>query len=115
MKLILLFLFVMNINSASLLAQEKTETDLDIAFQNAKKGLYWALSNIPVKKDKLEHELISDDKLYCEVKLFKEVNGVKVEAIGYNQTNQVKITVYKSNDTLEKEGYKIINSWSGEE
>jgi len=115
MKLILILSAVMFLNLTSLFAQEKTEADLDLAFQNAKKGLYWALSNIPVKKAKLEHELISDDKLSCEVKLYKEINGVKVESTGFNETNQVKIVIYKSNESLEKEGYKIINMWSGEE
>lgn len=115
MKFVIIFSAVLFINSPSLLAQEKTEADLDLAFQNAKKGLYWALSNIPIKKAKLEQELISEDKLYCEVKLYKEINGVKVESTGFHQTNQVKIIIYKSNDSLEKEGYKIVNTWSGEE
>jgi hypothetical protein len=115
MNFVIIFSVVLFINSTSLFAQEKTETDLDIAFQNAKKGLYWALSNIPEKKSKLEQELIADDKLYCEVKLYKEVNGVKVESTGFHQTNQVKIIIYKSNDNLEKEGYKVVNTWSGEE
>jgi hypothetical protein len=115
MNIVIILSAVLFINSASLFAQEKTETDLDLAFQNAKKGLYWVLSNIPIKKSKLEQELIADDKLYCEVKLYKEVNGVKVESTGFHQTNQVKIIIYKSNDNLEKEGYKVVNTWSGEE
>jgi hypothetical protein len=86
-------------------SQEKLESDIDYAYQNAKKGIYWALSNIPEKKTKLESELIADDKLYAEVKLYKEVNGVKIESTGFFHSNEVRIKIYKSYDSLEKDGY----------
>lgn len=85
--------------------QQKLEDDVEIAFQNAKKGIYWALSNIPDRRVKLDNNLIADDLLYSSVKLFKEVNGVKIESVGYYQSNEVKIIVYKSNDSLIKDGY----------
>lgn len=85
--------------------QQKLEDDIETAYQNAKKGIYWALTNIPEKKVKLDNNLIADDLLYASVKLFKEVNGVKIEAIGYYRSNEVKIIVYKSNDSLIKDGY----------
>jgi hypothetical protein len=88
-------------------AQEKLENDIDMAYQNAKKGIYWALSNIPEKKSKLDNELIADDRLYASVRLDKEVNGVKVTSRGFYQTNEVEIIVYKSFDSLLKEGYNI--------
>lgn len=86
-------------------AQEKLQNDVDVAYQNAMKGIYWALSNIPEKKSKIESDLIADDKLYAEVKLYKEVKGVKVNSTGYFHSNKVEITIYKSYDNLEKEGY----------
>jgi hypothetical protein len=86
-------------------AQEKLESDIDYAYQNAKKGIYWALTNIPDKKSKIEKDLIADDKLVAEVTLYKEVNGVKVISTGYYHSNKVEIKVYKSYDTLAKEGY----------
>ncbi len=86
-------------------SQEKLESDIDYAYQNAKKGIYWALSNIPEKKTKLDNELIADDKLYAVVKLHKEVNGIKVESTGYYHSNEVRIKIYKSFDSLEKDGY----------
>ena len=86
-------------------SQEKLESDIDFAYQNAKKGIYWALSNIPEKKTKLESDLIADDKLYAVVKLHKEVNGIKVESTGYYHSNEVRIKIYKSYDSLEKDGY----------
>ncbi len=86
-------------------SQEKIESDIDFAFQNAKKGIYWALSNLPKKKSKVESDLIADDRLYAHVRLDKEVNGVKIVSTGYYQTNKVIISIYRSNDSLEEYGY----------
>jgi len=91
----------------SLLAQAKTDQDIDVAYQNAKKGIYWALSNIPGKKSTMDNDLIAEDKLYASVKLSKEVQGVKVVSTGYYQTNEVAITIYKSYESLKKEGYNV--------
>ena len=91
----------------SLSAQTKTEDDMNLAYQNAKKGIYWALENIPGKKASLDNDLIAEDKLYASVKINKEVQGVKVSSIGYYQTNQVEIIIYKSYDSLKAEGYNI--------
>ncbi len=86
-------------------SQEKIESDIDFAFQNAKKGIYWALSNLPKKKSKVESDLIADDRLYAHVRLDKEVNGVKIVSTGHYQTNKVIISIYRSNDSLEEYGY----------
>ncbi len=86
-------------------SQTKIEEDVEIAYQNAKKGIYWALDNIPEKKVKLENDLIADDKLYARVKLDKEIFGIKIESTGYNNSNEVTITLYKSDESLVKEGY----------
>ncbi len=86
-------------------SQEKMESDIDYAYQNAKKGIYWALSNIPEKKSKLDNDLIADDRLYAHVRLDKEVNGVKIVSTGYYQTNKVTISIYRSNDSLKENGY----------
>ena len=45
----------------SLSAQTKTEDDMNVAYQNAKKGIYWALENIPGKKASLDNDLIAED------------------------------------------------------
>jgi hypothetical protein len=101
-----LFIIVLTVLlSTTGLSQEKIESDIDYAYQNAKKGIYWALSNIPQKKSKLEDDLIADDRLYAQVKLTKEVNGVKIVSTGYYQTNQVTISIYRSNDSLKENGY----------
>jgi hypothetical protein len=104
MRILFIMTLICLLNSATL-SQQKLEDDIEIAYQNAKKGLYYALSNIPPKKARLDGNLISNDILLANVKLSKEVNGVKVEATGYFHSNEVKITIYKSNDSLIKDGY----------
>jgi len=106
-----LFLFL----PVSLLSQAKTEQDIDVAYQNAKKGIYWALSNIPGKKATMDNDLIAEDKLYASVKLSKEVQGVKISSKGYYQTNEVEITVYRSYESLKAEGYNVPSSGWGED
>ncbi|HEY6436078.1 MAG TPA: hypothetical protein VIY47_05780 [Ignavibacteriaceae bacterium] len=111
MLFFVLFLFL----PIGLLAQAKTDQDIDLAYQNAKKGVYWALSNIPGKKATLDNDLIAEDKLYASVKISKEVQGVKVVSTGYYQTNQVGITIYKSYESLKAEGYNVPSSGWGED
>ena len=107
---ILIFFSAFNLS-----AQEKTEQDIDLAYQNAKKGIYWALSNIPGKKASLANDLIAEDKLYASVKINKEVNGVKVSSTGFYQSNQIEIIIYKSYDSLKAEGYNVPSSSWGED
>jgi len=81
------------------------DDEIDKALVNAKKGMYWALGNIPEKKIRITHELVADNKLYSTVKLQKKVNGVKVESTGYFNSNEVTIVVYISTDSLLSAGY----------
>ena len=101
----LLFLISFVFISSNSFSQQKLEEDIEVAFQNAKKGVYYALSNIPPKKARMDGNLVSNDVLLANVKLSKEVNGVKVESTGYYHSNEVKIVIYKSNDSLIKDGY----------
>jgi len=100
-KFILPFLFL----TTTIFSQSKIEDDIEYALVNAKKGIYWALSNIPVKKAKIEKSIVNEDKLLAKVKVAKELNGVRVESTGYNQTNEVTIVLYRSRDSLIKDGY----------
>lgn len=100
-QFILPFLFMTQI----IFSQSKIEDDIEFALVNAKKGIYWALSNIPVKKSKIEKSIINEDKLLAKVKVAKELNGIRVESTGYNQTNEVTIILYRSRDSLIKDGY----------
>ena len=108
MKSYLILSFLIGVfGVCSLSAQTKTEDDMNLAYQNAKKGIYWALENIPGKKASLDNDLIGEDKLYASVKINREVNGVKVVSKGFYLTNHVEITIYKSYDTLKSEGYNV--------
>lgn len=100
-QFVLPFLFMTQI----IFSQSKIEDDIEFALVNAKKGIYWALSNIPVKKSKIEKSIVNEDKLLAKVKVAKELNGVRVESTGYNQTNEVTIVLYRSRDSLIKDGY----------
>lgn len=86
-------------------AQSTIESDVEFALQNAKKGIYWALSNIPVKKSKIDNSLIDGDKIISHVKLSKEINGVRIESTGYYGTNELTIVMYRSKDSLIKDGF----------
>ena len=114
MKLLLIFGIFLSLQFV-LTAQSKTDNDIDIAYQNAKKGIYWGLSNIPGKKSSLDNDLIGEDKLYASVKVEKEVQGVKVTSKGYFNTNEVEITIYRSYESLKAEGYNVPNSGWGED
>lgn len=81
------------------------ETEIDSAFQNSKRGIYWSLANLKKTKIKLENKLVQDDKLYAAVKLTKEINGVRVESTGFHNGAEVTIVVFRSFDSLTKEGY----------
>ena len=98
---ILPFLFL----TQTTFSQSKIEDDIEYALVNAKKGVYWALSNIPVKKSRLDQSIINEDKLLAKVRIEKELNGIRIESTGYNQTNEVTIVLYRSKDSLIKDGY----------
>jgi hypothetical protein len=85
--------------------QNKNEDNINTAFQNAKKGMYYALSNIPEDKSRLNRELVDQNKLFAKVKLSKEVNGIKIESTGYSSSTEVTIKIYRSFESLEKDGY----------
>lgn len=97
---LILFIFAANAN-----AQNNVEQEIDKAFTNAKKGVYYALSNIPENKSRMSSELIEKDQLLARVKLSKEINGIKIESTGYNVSNEVTIKIYKSLKNLREEGY----------
>ena len=98
-------LFTLLIVPFTLIAQQDMEKNLDAAYQNAKKGVYWALANLPEKKVRIQTDLIADEKLYSTVKLEKEYEGIKIISTGYYNTTEITITIYRSNDGLIREGY----------
>jgi hypothetical protein len=101
---IYLFLIIL-VFSGLAKAQADLESDIDMTIQNAKKGIYWALNNIPEKKSKLDNDLIAEDKLFATVKLSKEINGIKIESTGFNNSYTVTIKLFRSNESLIKDGF----------
>jgi len=99
-------------------SQSKIESDIESSLVNAKKGVYYALSNLQGKKAKFEKSLIADDKLIAKVKVSKELNGIKIESTGFSQTNELSIVLYRSSESLIKDGYikkGDLESYSEEE
>lgn len=86
-------------------AQNGFENSLDSAYKNARKGIYWALKHIPETKHKIANELIYEGELLAEVKLTKQLGGVKVESTGYEGTTRVLVRLFRSYKLLTKEGY----------
>jgi hypothetical protein len=99
-------------------SQSKIEEDIEFPLVNAKKGVYYALSNLQGKKAKFEKSLIADDKLIAKVKVSKELNGIKIESTGFSGTNELTIVLYISADSLIKDGYikkSELETYSDEE
>ena len=99
--IVLSFIFLTH----SIYSQSKTENDIESLLINAKKGVYWALSNLQGKKTKFDQSLIDNDKLIAKVKVSKEINGVRIESTGYFDTNELTIVLYRSREGLIKDGY----------
>ncbi len=102
----------------NIFSQSKIESDIESSLVNAKKGVYYALSNLQGKKAKFEKSLIADDKLIAKVKVSKELNGIKIESTGFFQTDELTIVLYKSSESLIKDGYikkGELESYSEEE
>ena len=112
MKIITLSVFLF---SSIIFAQQEMEKNLDASYQNAKKGIYWALTNIPENKIRLKNDLIADEKLYATVKLEKQIDGIKIESKGYCNSTEVTIILYRSVESLIKDGYLKISDEKTEE
>ena len=104
MKNILVILALV-IPSAIIRPQTDADSAINRAYQNARKGISWALTNIPGNKLRVSHDLIAENKLIAAVKLDVEINGVKLISTGFENSTEVSITTYKSIANLEKEGY----------
>jgi hypothetical protein len=105
MRFILLILATTFLFAPFMLSQSKVEEDIEAALVNAKKGVYWALSNLQGKKAKFEKSLIANDKLIAKVKVSKELNGIKIESTGFSETNELSVVLYRSSESLIKDSY----------
>jgi hypothetical protein len=104
MKFVMIF-FAILLASGGIQQKDQNDKNIEIAFTYAKKGIYYALSSVPEDKSRLNRELIDNNKLFAKVKLSKEINGVKIESTGYYFSSEVTIKIYRSFDSLIKDGY----------
>ncbi len=81
------------------------DDEINSAMQNAKKGITYGLSNLKTKKNKIDNTLIAEDKLVADIKVTKEINGVKIESTGYYNSVSVTVTLYRSYESLVKDKY----------
>ena len=100
-----LFIFLFTVAAGNIFAQAASDSVITKAYQNARRGVYWALANIPDRKLRFSHDLITGDNLTATVKLEVEINGIKIMSTGYENSAEVSITLYKSVENLRKEGY----------
>ena len=84
--------------------------DVDSAYQNAKKGILWGLSNIKAKKSRAENRLIANNTIIAQVKISKEINGVCIVSTGYLGSTEVSVTACRTLAELVQEGYLDKNS-----
>lgn len=101
MKKLIILLFLLPILNYS---QSSFEKNLDQAYENAKYGITWGLSNLPDKAT-FDKSIIKDDKLIADIKITKETEGVKIISTGYYNTYEVVVTSYRSYESLKKEGF----------
>jgi len=105
MKNSLYLIFIISLFSLPIFSQSRIDAAIDSLQINARKGIYWGLMNIPVKKARIDKSLINNDRLIAKVRVIKELNGVKIESTGYHNTNEMTIVLYRSADSLIKDGY----------
>lgn len=84
--------------------------DLDKAYANAKRGMQYGLSNLKEKKSRDDYKLIENDRLLAEVKISKEIGGVKIESKGVFNGEEVTVITYRSYESLVKDGFLDKNS-----
>ncbi len=102
--------FVFLPGSASFAQSTPKFEDVDSAFQNAKKGILWGLSNIKTKKGRTENRLIANNNVIAQVKIAKEINGVCIVSTGYVGTTEVTVSACRTFAELVQEGYLDKNS-----
>lgn len=105
MKYNLFLIVIVSLFTLPIFSQSRIDVAIDSLLINARKGIYWGLMNIPVKKARIDKSLINNDRLIAKVRVIKELNGVKIESTGYHNTNEMTIVLYRSADSLIKDGY----------
>ena len=107
MKIVIMLLFPIFMFGQTIEKEAGFKDKVDTAYTNAMKGVYFALENIPERKNSVSKELISDDKLIAKIKISKGVGGVSVNSVGFHNSYKVTVEIYRDYISLKKE--KLID------
>ena len=105
MKVLVILLFPVLMFGQTIEDKSGFKVKVDSAYANAMKGVYYALENIPEKKNSVSKDLISDNELIAKVKISKGVNGVSVVATGLYNSYKITAEVYRDYKSLKDEGF----------
>ena len=105
MKILAILLFPILMFGQTIEEKSGFNDKVDSAYANAMKGVYFALENIPERKNSISKELISDDELIAKVKINKGVNGISVVATGFHNSYKITAEVYRDYRSLKAEGF----------
>ncbi len=105
MKVLAIFLFPILIFGQTVKDKSGFMDKVDSAYTNTMKGVYFALENIPEKKNSVSKDLISNDELIAKVKISKGVKGISVVATGFYNSYKVTAEVYRDYKSLKNEGF----------
>jgi len=104
MKIVVILLFPILMFGQPVEKKSGFKDKVDIAYANAMKGIYFALENIPERKNSISKDLISDDELIAKIKISKGVGGVYVQSVGFYNTFKVTTEIYRDYKSLKDEG-----------
>lgn len=105
MKVLAILLFPILMFGQSIQEKSGFNVKVDSAYANAMKGVYFALENIPERKNSISKDLISNDELIAKVKISKGVKGISVVATGFFNSYKVTAEVYRDYKSLKDEGF----------
>ena len=88
----------------TIISESNFRTRVDSAYLNAMKGVYFALENIPERKNSISQDLITNNELVAKVKISKETGGVFVQSVGFYKTYKVTTEIYRDYKSLKDDG-----------
>lgn len=104
MKLLTIILFPILMFGQTNNLKTDFKEKVDSAYINAMKGVYYALENIPERKNSTSKDLIASNEIIASVKINKEVGGVSVNSKGFYKTYKVTVEIYRDYASLKSEG-----------
>lgn len=104
MKVVLMCLFPILLFGQTITNKSNFKEKVDSAYFNAMKGVYFAIENIPERKNSISKDLIAKNEIVAAIKISKEEGGIFVESTGFYNSTKVTISVYRDYKSLKEEG-----------